>query len=102
MKKRFIMMILAALPLIGLMPLNAFAGTDMYILRQPQNPVYNIGAVAGYSVTVAGENLTCTWYLAAASFVVRSLTKKDEPSQQYSPNQNSTTNKNQTNPSKQN
>ena len=45
--------------------ISALAGGDgtMYILAQPQNYVYNVGAVAIYSVTVAGENLKCTWYL---------------------------------------
>ena len=45
--------------------ISAPAGGDgtMYILAQPQNYVYNEGAVAIYYVTVAGENLKCTWYL---------------------------------------
>ena len=49
--------------LIGVLPLSAVAATDTYILAQPQNYVYNVGAVVIYSVTVAGEHLQCTWYL---------------------------------------
>ena len=61
--KRLIAILLLFMLVIGMLPLSALAANDAYILAQPQNYVYNEGAVAIYSVTVAGENLKCTWYL---------------------------------------
>ena len=62
MKKVIAVTVLCML-LVSQLPLGAAATTDMHFLAQPQNPVYAVGAVAGYSVTVAGEDLECTWYL---------------------------------------
>lgn len=62
MKKLIAILVLCML-LVGMLPLSVAAANDMYILAQPQNYIYNVGAVAIYYVTVAGENLKCTWYL---------------------------------------
>lgn len=43
------------------LPVSADGGAE--IIAQPQNPTYNAGAVAIYSVTAMGENLTCSWYI---------------------------------------
>jgi len=61
--KKLIAILLLCMLVIGMLPLSALAANDAYILAQPQNYVYNEGAVAIYYVTVAGENLKCTWYL---------------------------------------
>ena len=61
--KKIVAILLLCMLLVGMLHLSAAAATDMYILAQPQNYVYNEGAVAIYYVTVAGENLQCTWYL---------------------------------------
>ena len=61
--KKIITISLLCLIVIGLLPLSAVAANNTYILEQPQNYVYNEGAVAIYYVTVAGEHLQCNWYL---------------------------------------
>lgn len=76
--------------------------TAVYSEEQPTEPLDILFTDSGKSVPASMMFVPSAAGLAAASFVVRSLTKKDEPSQQYIPNQNSTTNKNQTNLSKQN
>ena len=43
------------------LPVSADGGAE--IIAQPQNPTYNAGAVAIYSVTARGQNLTCSWYI---------------------------------------
>ena len=61
--KKIVVFSLLCMLLIGMLPLSAVAANNTYILEQPQNYVYNEGAVAIYYVTVAGEHLQCTWYL---------------------------------------
>ena len=61
--KKIIAISLLCMFLVGMTSPLAAASADTYILAQPQNYIYNEGAVAIYYVTVAGENLQCTWYL---------------------------------------
>ena len=61
--KKIVVFSLLCMLLIGMLPLSAVADNNTYILEQPQNYVYNEGAVAIYYVTVAGEHLQCNWYL---------------------------------------
>ena len=61
--KKIVVFSLLCMLLIGMLPLSAVAANNTYILEQPQNYVYNEGAVAIYYVTAAGEHLQCTWYL---------------------------------------
>lgn len=56
--------ILLCLMLVFLASASIFAADAApQIIWQPQNPSYNPYAVATYSVTVQGENLSCTWHL---------------------------------------
>ena len=60
-KQMICMMLCVMLFTVFALPVWADGGAE--IISQPQNPTYNAGAVAIYSVTVKGENLTCRWYI---------------------------------------
>ena len=50
--------------LVSIIAVSASSANEVpEIIVQPQNPTYNIGAVAVYSVTAEGSGLTCTWHL---------------------------------------
>ena len=66
MKRRVLSLLLALAMVVGMLPMTALeanAATEPVITQQPQNPEYPEYSLAEYSVTVYGENLTCTWYM---------------------------------------
>ena len=63
MKKKIFTCMLICVMLLSSLALPVWADGGAEIVFQPQNPTYNVGAVAIYSVTAQGENLTCRWYI---------------------------------------
>lgn len=67
--------ICAACGKCGLCCLCDYSGIK--ITAQPQNPTYNDGAVAIYSVSAKGKNLSCRWYILYNA-IEYELTRIDE------------------------
>lgn len=61
MKKIF--SLIAVLALVLSFAVTAHAADMPVIVRQPQNPDYPAGSVAGYSVTADRTDLTCKWFI---------------------------------------
>lgn len=59
--KKFILPFL--LLLLCLLPVTAFAASVPEILLEPQNLIWPVNSVAGYSVEAYGENLNYKWYI---------------------------------------
>ncbi len=60
--KKLLTLVLAFVVLC-MLDVSVLAATKPVITQQPQNPTYNEYAVAGYSVTVSGDNLKCKWFM---------------------------------------
>jgi len=63
--------------LLGSLALPVWADGGIKITAQPQNPTYNYGAVAMYSVKAKGKNLSCRWYILYNA-IEYELTRIDE------------------------